>query len=129
MVAATSSSQGTRRMKVACGVLSSTMAPTVPPRRPGQSHGNGEAHVLADVFAVGGDGGELAGPEGDGVGGVGLDGQHLHAQHGGKEQERAASGDRVEQTGEKGCDGEQAQRQSISWNWGRPEATIICVLL
>src|SRR6516162_1290802 len=34
MVAATSSSHGTRRMNVDCGVLSRTRAPAVPPMRP-----------------------------------------------------------------------------------------------
>ncbi len=67
-----------------------------------QAHGQGEARVLADVVAIGGDGGELAGPQGYRVGGVGLNGKHLHAQHGGKEQEAAATGHSVQHSGQKG---------------------------
>jgi len=36
-------------------------------QKAGKAHGQGEAHVLADVVAVCGDGGKLAGPQGDGV--------------------------------------------------------------
>ena len=68
----------------------------------GQAHGEGEAAVFADVVAIGVDRGDLAGPEGDGIGGVGLDRQHARAQHGGKEQERAAAGHGVQHPGQKG---------------------------
>ena len=62
--------------------------------------------MAAHVVAVGGDGSELAGPERDGVGGVGLDGKHLRAEHGGKEQEGTAAGHGIEHAGEKGHDDE-----------------------
>jgi len=55
-------------------------------KQAGQAHGDGEAQILADVIAVCGDGGELARPQGDRVGGVGLDGQDFHAEQGGKKQ-------------------------------------------
>ena len=53
----------------------------------GQTHGQREAAIFADVLAIGVDRGDLAGPEGDGIGRVGSHRQHACAQHGGKEQE------------------------------------------
>src|ERR1035437_233773 len=57
------------------------------PKQTRYGHGYDEAHVFADVFTIGGDGGELAGPKGYCVGSVGLDGQHAGSKHSGKEQE------------------------------------------
>ena len=68
----------------------------------GYAQGDGDAKILANVVAVGGDGGKLARPQGDGVGGVGLNGQHLHAEHGGEQQKRASPGHGVEHTGDEG---------------------------
>jgi hypothetical protein len=56
--------------------------------------------------AIGGNRGQLAWPQGHCVGGVGLDGQHLHAQHGGKKQERAAAGHGIQHSAQKCGHGE-----------------------
>ena len=67
--------------------------------------------VLADVFTVSGDGGELAGPEGDGIGGIGLDGENTHSEDGRKKEERASAGDRVKAPAEKGG-GDEPQKSA-----------------
>ena len=68
----------------------------------GEGHGPGQAEVVAELGAIGGDGGELSGPDGDGVGGVGLDGRDVHAEEGGKGKEGSSTGHGVEDAGEKG---------------------------
>src|SRR6185503_13223583 len=72
----------------------------------GEGHGDGDAEVAADVVAIGSDGGELAGPESDGVGGIGLDGQDVHAQDCREEEERSSAGDGVEEASDECGDGE-----------------------
>ena len=42
---------------------------------------NGQKKIAAQIFAQRGNGGELPGPERDGVGGVGLNRGHAHGQH------------------------------------------------
>src|SRR5580658_1054132 len=69
--------------------------------------GDDEADVLPDFFAVAGDGGELAGPEGDGSSGVGLDGEQTGFEEGGKDEESAAAGDRVDEAAETSSEGEE----------------------
>ena len=63
---------------------------------------NNEAMIFAEVFAVGGDGGELAGPEGDGAGGVGLDGKQAGFEERGEDEESAAARDGVDEAAESG---------------------------
>jgi len=83
----------------------------------GKRHGHEQPGVLADVFAVGGDGGDLAGPEGDGVGGVGLDGLDSGAEQGGEGEEGAAAGDGIEHSGEE-CRDDQPQGSPVDKRMG-----------
>ena len=68
----------------------------------GQRHGPGQVQVFADVFAIGGNGGELAGPQSHGVGGVGLNRQDPHAEDGRKEEKRSSARHGVEAAAEEG---------------------------
>ncbi len=70
-----------------------------------QDDGDDEADVLANFFSITGDGGELAGPEGDGAGGVGLDGQQAGFEERGENEEAAAAGDGVDESAESGGEG------------------------
>lgn len=68
----------------------------------GEAHEQGKVQIFFNVFAIGGDRGELAGPESHRVGGVCLNGQDFHSQHRRKGEEGAATGYSVEHPGQKG---------------------------
>ena len=68
----------------------------------GERHWQRQPQIFEDVGAVSSDGSELPGPQGDGVGGVGLDGKHFHAEHGGEKQKRSAAGHGIEHSCQKG---------------------------
>ena len=97
---AVSSSQGTMCMKVICGVRSSThRAADAADDGGGRDDGD---QVAAQVGAQRPDGGELARPQRDGVGGVGLDGRDADGEHRGKGDEGAAAGHRVDHARDEG---------------------------
>ncbi len=72
-----------------------------------QNDGDDEAVVLAEIFAIAGDGGELAGPEGDGVGGVGLDGEESGFDERGEDEEAASACDGVDEAAEACGEGQE----------------------
>lgn len=72
-----------------------------------ENDGDEEATIFAEVFAIAGDGGELARPQGDGVGSVGLDGQKSGLNQRGKDEESATAGDRVDEAAEPGCQSQE----------------------
>lgn len=61
---------------------------------------NDEAEVTVQLLAVSSDGGELAGPERDGGGGVRLNGQEAAFEQGGESDEAAAAGDGIDESAE-----------------------------
>ena len=71
------------------------------------SDGDDEAVILAEVFAITGDGGELTGPEGDGSSGVGLDGEEAGLEERGENEESATAGDGVDEAAEAGRSGQK----------------------
>ena len=99
--AATSSSHGTRRMNVICGVFSSTSAPAVPPSSPASPIG----HARRAFFRMSS---QYAAIEVNCPGQIATvlvalacTGQNLHAQHGRKRQKRTAPGHGVQHPGQK----------------------------
>lgn len=70
-----------------------------------QDQGHDETVVLAEILAVAGDGGELAGPKGDGAGSVGLDGEQSGFEQRREDDEASASGNGVDESTEEGGTG------------------------
>jgi hypothetical protein len=81
------------------------------------SNGNDEAMIFAEVFAVASDGGELARPEGDGSGGVGLDGEKAGFQQRGENEESAAACNGVDEAAEASCEGQENVLEERGVHW------------
>jgi hypothetical protein len=81
---------------------------------------NDEADVLPYFFAVAGDGSELAGPESDGAGSVGLNREETGFEEGGKDEESAAARDRVDEAAETGREGQEdvLEERGVHWEQG-----------
>ena len=68
-----------------------------------EAGGQDELGVRLQVAPVADDRGELAGPQGDGRGGVGLDGQHPDPQERREDQEATSAGHGIDRSGRKSC--------------------------
>jgi len=84
-----------------------------------EDDGDDEAVMFAEVFAVAGDGGELAGPEGDGSGSVGLDREQASLQERGEDEESAATGDGVDEAAETSREGQKNVLEERGCTWNR----------
>ena len=89
-----------------------------------RAHRHSQAQILANVVAVGGNRGQLARPHGHRVGGVGLDGQHLHPQHRRKGEERAAARHGIQHPSQKRRHGEPKPVPVKEWR--KAERCSIC---
>ena len=80
-----------------------------------------EACVPAQVFAVSGNGSELAWPERDGSGGIGLNGQKAGLEQRGKGDESASSGNGVHKAAKK-CG--ETQKQILRSRWRNKKGSV-----